>query len=195
MGWNKLKKLSATFLLQHIRCAGQQVEVWQGFAIDPYDLERLYPATEEGAERLIEEAIATAHIPSSPCPSHLSSGSDLHSTHEDEEALVDLLGADKIPLELSLVFLPPEIQHLYQAHQVVRQEAQSHSLEFSIEFALGTNGRERDNRYQMPTPYPQCCTRQRKVYVANEHKQQYKDAYDPDLDHYYNLYLRPRSYL
>ena len=26
---------------------------------DPYDLDRLYPATEEGAEQLIEEAIAT----------------------------------------------------------------------------------------------------------------------------------------
>ena len=85
---------------------------------DPYDLERLYPATEEGAEQLIEEAIATTCTPSSPRPSHLSSGSDILSIHEDEEALVDLLGADEIPLELGLVFLPPEIQYLYQAHQV-----------------------------------------------------------------------------
>ena len=93
---------------------------------DPYDLERLYSATEEGAEQLIEEVITTAQSPSSPCPSHSSLGSDVHSIHEDKEALVDLLGADKIPLELGLLFLPPEIQHLYQAHQVARREAQSH---------------------------------------------------------------------
>ena len=96
------------------------MEVRQGFVTDPYDLERLYPATEEGAEQLIEEAIATAQSPLSPCSSPLSLGSDVLSTHEDEEALVDLLGADEIPLELGLVFLPPEIQQLYQAHQVVR---------------------------------------------------------------------------
>ena len=77
---------------------------------DPYDLERLYPATEEGAEWLIEEVIATAQSPLSPCPSHSSLGSDVDSIYKEEEALVDLLGADEIPLELSLVFLPPEIQ-------------------------------------------------------------------------------------
>ena len=77
---------------------------------DPYDLERLYPTTEEGVERLIEEVIATTHTPSSPHPSHLSSGSDILNIHEDEEALVDLLSADEILLELGLVFLPPEIQ-------------------------------------------------------------------------------------
>ena len=146
------------------------MEAQQGFATDPYNLERLYPATEERVEQLIEEAIATAHIPSSPCPSHLSSGSDIHSTHEDEEALVDLLGAGEILLELGLVFLLPEIQQLYQAHQVVRREVQSHSLEFTIGFTLGTNSRERGNRYRIPTPYPHCCTRQRKVYVADEHR-------------------------
>ena len=94
------------------------MEVRQGFATDPYDLERLYSATEEGVERLIKEVIATAQSPSSHHPSPSSSGSDVHSTHEDEEALVDLLGADEISLELSLVFLLPEIQQLYQAHQV-----------------------------------------------------------------------------
>ena len=77
---------------------------------DPYNLERLYPATEEGAEQLIEEVIATTHTPSSLCPFHSSSGSDILSIREEEEALVDLLGADEIPLELGLVFLPPEIQ-------------------------------------------------------------------------------------
>ena len=86
------------------------MEVRQGFVTDPYNLERLYPATEEEAERLIKEAIATARTPSSPCPSHLSLGSDVHSIHEDEEALEDLLSAEEIPLELELVFLPPEIQ-------------------------------------------------------------------------------------
>ena len=101
-----------------MRHARQQVEVRQGFATDPYDLERLYSTTEEGAERLIEEAIATTRSPSSHHPSPSSLGSDVHSTHKDEEALVDLLGADEIPLELSLVFLLPEIQQLYQAHQV-----------------------------------------------------------------------------
>ena len=128
-------------------------------------------------------------------PSPLSSGSDVQSTHEEEEALVDLLGADKIPLKLGLVFLPPEIQRLYQAYQVAWREALSHSPEFTVGFALGTNGRERGNRYQMPTPYPRHRTRQRKVYVADKHKQRYKDAYNPDLDHYYDLYLRSCSYL
>ena len=85
---------------------------------DPYNLERLYPTIEEGAEQLIEEAIATIHTPSSPCPSHLSLGSDILSIHKEEEALVDLLSADEIPLELGLVFLPPEIQCLYRAHQI-----------------------------------------------------------------------------
>ena len=107
-------------LLQRVRRARQQVEARQEFTTDPYDLERLYPATKEGAEQLIEEAITTARSQSSPRPSHSSSGSDVHSTHEDEEALVDLLGADEIPLEIGLVFLLPEIQQLYQAHQVAR---------------------------------------------------------------------------
>ena len=57
------------------------------------------------------------------------------------------------------------------------------------------NGRERGTRYRIPTPYLKCCTRQRKVYVSDEHKQRYEEAYDPDLDHYYDLYLHPRSYL
>ena len=86
---------------------------------DPYNLKRLYPTTEEGAEWLIEEAIATTQSPSSPCPFHSSLGSDVNSIHEEEEALVDLLDADEIPLELGLVFILPEIQCLYQAHQVV----------------------------------------------------------------------------
>ena len=107
-------------LLQHVRCARQQVEAQQGFATDPYNLERLYPTTEEGAEQLIEEVIATTRSPSSPHPSSSSLGSDVLSIHEDEEALVDLLSADEIPLELSLIFLPPEIQQLYQEHQVAR---------------------------------------------------------------------------
>ena len=171
------------------------MEARQGFATDPYDLERFYPATEEGAEQLIEEAIATAPTPSSCCPSPLSSGSDVHSTHEDEEALVDLLGADEIPVELGLVFLPPEIQQLYQAHQIARREVLSHSPAHEVGFALGTNGRERGNRYRTPTPYPRRRTRQRKVYVADEHRQRYEDTYDPDLDHYYDLYLRPCSHL
>ena len=64
-----------------------------------------------------------------------------------------------------------------------------------VGFALGTNGREKDNRYCTPTPYPHHCTRQRKVYIADEHKQRYEEAYDSDLDHHYNLYLRPCSYL
>ena len=140
-------------LLQHVRHARQQVEARQGF-MTPYDLERLYRTTEEGAERLIEEVITTAHIPSFPCPSHLSSGSDVLSIHKDEEALVDLLNAEEIPLKLGLVFLPPEIQQLYQAHQVARREAQSHSPEFTVGFTLGTNGRERGNRYRTSTPYP-----------------------------------------
>ena len=162
---------------------------------DPYDLDRLYPATEKGAEWLIKEAITTAQSPSSPRPSHLSLGSDVNSTHEDEEALVDLLSADEIPLELGLVFLPPEIQQLYQAHQVAQREAQSHSPEFTVWFALGTNSRERGNKYHMPTPYPRCHTRQRKVYIVDKHKQRYKDSYDLDLDHHYDLYLHPCSHL
>ena len=182
-------------LLQRVRHARQQVEVQQGFVTDPYDLERPYPATKEGAEQLIEEVITTAHIPSSPRPSHSSSGSDVHSIHEDKEALEDLLGAEEIPLELGLVFLPPEIQRLYQVHQVAQQEVQGYLLEFTIGFALGTNGRERGNRYQMPTPYPHHHTRQRKVYIADKHRQRYEDAYDPDLNHHYDLYLHPHSYL
>ena len=178
-----------------MRRARQQVEARQGFATDPYDLDRLYPATEEGAEQLIEEVIATARSQSSPHPSHLSSGSDVNSIHEDEEALEDLLGADEIPLEIGLVFLPPEIQRLYQEHQVARREALSHSPVHEVGFTLGTNGRERGNRYRTPTPYPHHHTRQRKVYVADEHRQRYEEAYDPDLDHHYDLYLRPRSYL
>ena len=162
---------------------------------DPYNLERLYPTTEEGAEQLIEEAIATVQSQSSCRPSPSSLGSDINSIHEEEEALVDLLGADEIPIEIGLVFLPPEIQHLYQAHQVARREAQSHSPAHKVGFALGTNRRERDNRYHTPTPYPCCHTRQRKIYVANEHKQRYEDAYNPDLDHYYDLYLCPHSHL
>ena len=182
-------------LLQHVRHARQQVEAQQGFTTDPYNLERLYPATKEEAERLIKEVIATTHTSSSPRLSHLSSGSDVNSIHKKEEALVDLLGADKIPLELGLVFLPPEIQRLYQEHQVARKEALSHSPTHEVGFTLGTNGRERSSRYRTPTPYPCHHTRQRKVYVADEHKQRYEEAYDPDLDHYYNLYLHPHSYL
>ena len=70
-----------------------------------------------------------------------------------------------------LVFLPPKIQHLYQAHQVARREVQSHSMEFIVGFALGTNSRGRGNRYRTPTSYPKCCTRQRKVYIANKKKE------------------------
>ena len=171
------------------------MEARQGFATDPYDLERFYPTTEEGAEQLIEDVIATAPTPSSHRPSPSSLGSEVLSIHEEDEALVDLLGADEIPLELGLIFLPPEIQRLYQAHQVARQEAQSHSPEFIIGFALGTNGRERGNRYHTPTPYPHRRTRQRKVYIADKHKQRYEDSYNPDLDYHYDLYLRPCSYL
>ena len=186
---------AGSLLLQHMRHARQQVEARQGFRTDPHDLERFYPATEEGAEQLIEDAIATAPTPSSHHPSPSSLGSEVLSIHKEDEALVDLLGADEIPLELGLIFLLPEIQHLYQAHQVARREAQSHSLEFTIEFPLETNSRERGNRYCTPTPYPHHRTRQRKVYVADKHKKRYEDSYDPDLDHHYNLYLRPRSYL
>ena len=134
-------------LLQHVRCARQQVEVRQGFVTDPYDLERLYPTIEEGAEQLIKEVIATAQSPLSSHPSPSSLGSDIYSTHKDKEALVNLLGADEIPLELSLVFLPPEIQQLYQEHQVAQREVLSHSPAHEVGFALGTNGRERGNRY------------------------------------------------
>ena len=76
---------------------------------DPYDLERLYPTTEERAEQLIEEVITTAHTLSSPHPSHSSLGLDVNSIHEEDEALVDLLSTNEIPLELDLIFLPPEI--------------------------------------------------------------------------------------
>ena len=31
--------------------------------------------------------------------------------------------------------------------------------------------------------------------MADERKQRYEDDYNPDLDHHYNLYLRPHSYL
>ena len=107
---------TGSLLLQHVRHARQQVEVQQGFATDPYNLERLYPTTEEGVEQLIEEAITTAQSPSSPCPSHSSLDSSIDSIHKEDKALVDLLGADEILLELGLVFLPPEIQRLYQEH-------------------------------------------------------------------------------
>ena len=43
--------------------------------------------------------------------------------------------------------------------------------------------------------YPRRCTRQRKVYIADDHKQRYEEAYDSDLDHHYDLYLHPHSYL
>ena len=171
------------------------MEVRLEFATDPYDLERFYPATDEGAEQLIKDAIAIAHTPSSHRPSPSSSGSDVNSIHEDDEALVDLLSAEEIPLELGLIFLPPEIQRLYQAHQVAQREALTHSPAHEVGFALGTNGRERGNRYHTPTPYPRCRTRQRKVYMADERKQRYEDTYDPDLDHHYDLYLRSKSYL
>ena len=122
-----------------MRCARQQVEAQQGFVTDPYDLKRFYPATEEEAEQLIEDTIATAPTPSSHRPSPSSLGSEVLSIHKEDEALVDLLGADEILLELGLIFLLPEIQQLYQAHQVARQEVQSHSPEFTVGFALGTN--------------------------------------------------------
>ena len=162
---------TGSLLLQCVRHARQQVEAQQGFVTDPYDLERFYPTTEEGAEQLIEDMIATTSTPSSHHPSFSSSGSEILSIHEEDEALVDLLGADKIPLELGLVFLPPEIQCLYQEHQVAQREALSHSPAHEVGFALGTNGRERSNRCRTPTPYPRHHTRQRKVYVADEHKQ------------------------
>ena len=97
-------------LLQCIRHTRQQVEAQQGFMTDPYNLERLYPTTKEGAEQLIKEVITTIWSPSFPCCSHSTSASDIISIHEDEEALEDLLSAEEIPLELDLVFLSPEIQ-------------------------------------------------------------------------------------
>ena len=106
-------------LLQCVEHIRQQVEEQLQFTTNPYDLERFYPATEEGVEQLIKDMITTAPTPSSRHPSSLSLGSEVLSIHEEDEALVDLLGADEIPLELGLVFLPPEIQRLYQAHQVV----------------------------------------------------------------------------
>ena len=105
-------------LLQHVERIRQQVEEQLQFATDPYDLERFYPTTEEGVEQLIKDTITTAPTPSSRHPSSSILGSEVLSIHEEDETLVDLLGADKIPLELGLVFLPPEIQRLYQAHQV-----------------------------------------------------------------------------
>ena len=153
-----------------MRHARQQVEAQQGFATNPYDLERLYSTTEEEVEQLIKEVITTAQSSSSPCPSHLSLGSDINTIHEEDKALVDLLGADEIPLELGLIFLPPKIQQLYQAHQVAQREVLSHSLAHEVGFALGMNGRERDNRYRTPMPYSKHHTRQRKVCVADEHK-------------------------
>ena len=42
---------------------------------------------------------------------------DINSIHEEDKALEDL-SANEIPLELDLVFLLPEIQRLYQEHQV-----------------------------------------------------------------------------
>ena len=78
--------------------------------IDPYNLEKLYPIIEEGAEQLIEEAIATAQSLLSPCCSPSTLVSDVNSIHEEDKALVDLLGAEEILLELGSVFLPPEIQ-------------------------------------------------------------------------------------
>ena len=107
-------------VLQCIERVRQQAEAQLQFVTNPYNLERLYPATDEEVEQFIEDAIATARSPSSSRPSHLSLGSDIISIHKEEETLVDLLGADEIPLELGLVFLPPEIQHLYQAHQVAQ---------------------------------------------------------------------------
>ena len=171
------------------------MEVQQGFMTDLYGLKRLYPATEEGVEQLIEEAIATTLTPSSPHHSLLTSASDIISIHEDEEALEDLLSAEEIPLQLGLVSLPPEIQHIYQEHQVVQQEALSHSPAHKIRFAFGTNSKERGSRYRTPTPYLRCYTRQRKVYVADKQKQRYEDAYNPDLDHHYKLYLHSHFYL
>ena len=162
---------------------------------DPYNLERLYPTTKEGVEQLIEEAMATTWSPSSLhlLPSTLAS--DINSIHKEDEALVDLLDAEEIPLEIGLVFLPPEIQRLYQEHQGAWQEVLSHSPTHKVGFTLGTNSRERGNRYRTPMLYPRHCTRQRKVYVADKHKQRYEDEYNPNLDHHYNLYLWPHSYL
>ena len=190
-----LPAYTGSSLLQCIERVRQQVEEQLQFTTDPHNLERFYPATEEGAEQLIEDVIATTPTPSSHCPSPSSSSSEVLSIHEEDEALGDLLGADEIPLELGLVFLPSEIQQLYQAHQVARREALSHSPTHKVGFTLGTTGREWGNRYRTPMPYPKCRTRQRKVYIANEHKQKYEEAYDPDLDHHDDLYLHPCSYL
>ena len=113
-----LPAYTGSLLLQCIEHVRQQVEEQLQFTTDPYNLERFYPTTEEEVEQLIEDAIATTPTPSSHHPSPSSSGSEVLSIHEEDEALGDLLGADKIPLELGLVFLLPEIQQLYQAHQV-----------------------------------------------------------------------------
>ena len=99
-------------LLQRVEHVRQQVEEQLQFTTDLYDLERFYPTTQEGAEQLIEEVIATTQSPSSPLSSPSSSGSEVLSIHEEDKTLVDLLGADEIPLELGLVFLLPEIQQL-----------------------------------------------------------------------------------
>ena len=186
---------AGSLLLPCIECVRQQVEEWLQFATDPYDLERFYPITEEGAKQLIEDVITTAPTPLSCCPSFSSLGSDINSIHKEDNALVDLLGVTEIPVELGLVFLLPEIQWLYQAHQVAWREVLSHSSTHRVGFALGMNGREWGNRYRTPMLYPRHCTRQRKVYVADERKQRYEDDYDPDLDCYYYLYLCACSYL
>ena len=128
-------------------------------------------------------------------PSFSSLGSDINSIHKEDNALVDLLGVTEIPVELGLVFLLPEIQWLYQAHQVAWREVLSHSSTHRVGFPLGMNGREWGNRYRTPMLYPRHRTRQRKVYVADERKQRYEDDYDPDLDCYYYLYLCACSYL
>ena len=83
---------------------------------DPYDLKRLYPVTEERVEQLIEAAITTSHTPLSPCLLPSTLVSDVLSIHKDKEALEDLLGTKEISLEIGLVFLPLEIQCLYQEH-------------------------------------------------------------------------------
>ena len=123
----------------------------------------------------------------------LTSASEVLSIHENEVALEDLLGAEEIPLELGLVFLPPEIQCLYQEHQVAWREVLSHSPAHEVGSTLDTNSRKRGNRYRTPMLY--LIRHTRKVYVADEHKQQYKESYDPNLDHHYDLYLCPHSYL
>ena len=113
-----LSYYTGSSLLQCVERVRQQVKEQLQFATNSYDLERLYPATEEGVEQLIKEVITTTQSPSSPHLLPLTSASDVNSIHEEEEALEDLLRAEEIPLEIGLVFLPPEIQRLYQEHQV-----------------------------------------------------------------------------